>query len=313
MGETVCARRTGRQWRTWATAWELAALTMRYPRDAVLAGAVVAGEWVDAVEEIAATCGLALPDGWVDGLPAGGKDERTDAVEIVGADAGDRAAGASLAGETDGAAGEGADRHAAEASDEANLCADEDAAAAGAQALGEGGAALPGAAKARRQQAVSAMRRELRVEATRLFVGAPEPLVSPYEGVWRAAQDGVHALLMVNPHTMDVERFMHACGLKRPAGTQEPLDHVATECELLEHLALRAAADEPAEGVPGEGALPGGSASAAYARFCAEHASTWMADLAAELTRVARHPLYRAAGIYLGALVAAEAAPGEGE
>ncbi|HJF63236.1 MAG TPA: molecular chaperone TorD family protein, partial [Gordonibacter urolithinfaciens] len=56
----------------------------------------------------------------------------------------------------------------------------------------------------------------LRPEATRLFVGAPEPAVSPYEGVWRAADDGVQALLFVNPHSMEVERFMRACGLGRP-------------------------------------------------------------------------------------------------
>ena len=52
----------------------------------------------------------------------------------------------------------------------------------------------------------------LRPEATRLFVGAPEPAVSPYEGVWRAADDGVQALLFVNPHSMEVERFMRSCG-----------------------------------------------------------------------------------------------------
>ncbi|MEI3231974.1 MAG: molecular chaperone TorD family protein [Gordonibacter pamelaeae] len=63
-------------------------------------------------------------------------------------------------------------------------------------------------------------------------MGAPEPAVSPYEGVWRAADDGVQALLFVNPHSMEVERFMRACGLGRPEGTNEPLDHVATECEL---------------------------------------------------------------------------------
>ena len=90
----------------------------------------------------------------------------------------------------------------------------------------------------------------LRPEATRLFVGAPEPAVSPYEGVWRAADDGVQALLFVNPHSMEVERFMRSCGLGRPEGTNEPLDHVATECELLEHLALRAAGAEPPEGAP---------------------------------------------------------------
>ena len=61
------------------------------------------------------------------------------------------------------------------------------------------------------------LRHALRAEATRLFVGAPEPAVSPYEGVWRATDDGVQALLFVNPHSMEVERFMKSCGVGRPA------------------------------------------------------------------------------------------------
>ena len=115
----------------------------------------------------------------------------------------------------------------------------------------------------------------LRPEATRLFVGAPEPAVSPYEGVWRAADDGVQALLFVNPHSMEVERFMRSCGLGRPEGTNEPLDHVATECELLEHLALRAAGAEPPEGAQAGSGLPGGSPAAAYGAFLEEHARVY--------------------------------------
>ena len=61
-----------------------------------------------------------------------------------------------------------------------------------------------------------------------------------HEVVVTVTDDGVQALLFVNPHSMEVERFMRGCGLGRPEGANEPLDHVATECELLEHLALRA-------------------------------------------------------------------------
>ena len=74
-------------------------------------------------------------------------------------------------------------------------------------------------------------------------MGAPEAACSPYEGVWRAKAEGVQPLLFVNPHSMAVERFCKACGLGRPEGTNEPLDAVWTELELLEYLALRAAAD----------------------------------------------------------------------
>lgn len=253
-------------WRCWATAWELAALTLRYPQDGVLADAVASGEWVAAAEEIARACGFALADGWAAGLP--GACGRSD---MAGSS---RASGA---------------------------CVDALAACGRLSEAGPGdglGAGTDG----------MDMRRALRVEATRLFVGAPKAPVSPYEGVWRAEQDGVHALLMVNPHTMAVERFARACGLGRPEGTQEPLDHVATECELLEHLALRASGAPMGEGFPQADALPEGSAAGAYGAFVAEHVRTWMPRFAEALAREARHPLYRAAGVYLGALASAAGA-----
>ena len=143
----------------------------------------------------------------------------------------------------------------------------------------------------------------LRPEATRLLVGAPEPACSPYEGVWRAADDGVQALLFVNPHSMEVERFMRGCGLGRPEGTNEPLDHVATECELLEHLALRAAGAEPPEGAPAGADLPGGSPEAAYGAFLEEHARVWMPRFAERVAAETRAPFYRGAAALLRALV----------
>ena len=143
----------------------------------------------------------------------------------------------------------------------------------------------------------------LRPEATRLFVGAPAPAVSPYEGVWRAADDGVQALLFVNPHSMEVERFMRACGLGRPEGTNEPLDHVATECELMEHLALRAAGAVPPEGAPAGADLPGGSPEAAYDAFLEGPARAWMPRFAERVAAKSRVPFYRDAAALLGALV----------
>ena len=202
-------------WATRATAWELAALSFRYPGPE-LEGAVASGEWAEAAREIAGALGLALPEGFGAGASAGG----------------------------------------------------------------------------------------LRPEATRLFVGAPAPAVSPYEGVWRAADDGVQALLFVNPHSMEVERFMRACGLGRPEGTNEPLDHVATECELMEHLALRAAGAEPPEGAPAGADLPGGSPEAAYGAFLEGHARAWMPRFADAVAAESRVPFYRDAAAFLGALVA---------
>ena len=114
---------------------------------------------------------------------------------------------------------------------------------AGALGLDWSADVAPGAAEAAALPDPADIQHELRPEATRLFVGAPEAACSPYEGVWRAHAEGVQPLLFVNPHSMAVERFCKACGLGRPEGTNEPLDAVWTELELLEYLALRAAAD----------------------------------------------------------------------
>ena len=175
--------------------------------------------------------------------------------------------------------------------------AEELAAALGLEALGGFDGGQPG-------YSGSDLLHALRPEATRLFVGAPEPAVSPYEGVWRAADDGVQALLFVNPHSMEVERFMRGCGLGRPEGTNEPLDHVATECELMEHLALRAAGAEPPGGAPAGADLPGGSPEAAYGAFLEGHARTWMLRFAERVAAESRVPFYRDAAAFLGALVA---------
>ena len=133
----------------------------------------------------------------------------------------------------------------------------------------------------------------LRAEATRLFVGAPEPAVSPYEGVWRAADDGVQALLFVNPHSMEVERFMKSCGVGRPEGTNEPLDRADAELELLQYLCmLEAGIAEAPEGAR----APGGGWAGAHARFLEEHVLAWMPRFAERVAEESREPFYRAAG-----------------
>ena len=66
-------------WGVRAAAWELAALSFRYP-GAELAGAVASGEWAEAAREIAGALGLALPEGLeegaVGGAPARGRPAR---------------------------------------------------------------------------------------------------------------------------------------------------------------------------------------------------------------------------------------------
>ena len=164
-------------------------------------------------------------------------------------------------------------------------------------------------------------------------MGAPQAACSPYEGVWRATAEGVQPLLFVNPHSMAVERFCKACGLGRPEGTNEPLDAVWTELELLEYLALRAAADAAeAEGIAGDAAavedvvededaleefedagepgdvvasadLPGGSPEAAWDEFMADHARQWMPQFAEAVQEESRVPFYATAANLLGAFI----------
>ncbi len=145
-----------------------------------------------------------------------------------------------------------------------------------------------------------------RAEATHLMVGAPTPAVSPYEGVWRAADDGVQALLFVNPHSMEVERFCKKCGLGQPEGTNEPLDHVATELELLQYLASVAAGIvAPFEGGPAPEDFPAGGVAQAYAAFMTDHVMVWMPRFAEKLAAEARTPYYKAVGQLLAAILAA--------
>ena len=103
-------------------------------------------------------------------------------------------------------------------------------------------------------QDAEALFHRTRAEYTRLFVGAPHALVSPYAGVYYAEKVGVTPVLYVNKESMEVERFMAACGVVRPEGTNEPLDHIASELEFLEYLVLDAIGamhDEERQPVPG--------------------------------------------------------------
>ena len=231
-------------WRARTAAWELLALSFRYP-DAVLLDAVVSGEWAEAAREIASVLGMSLSEGFDTALTYA--DGRVEVVSGRGPQVGTLSDGLN-------------------ASEELHV---------------------------------------LRTEATRLFVGSPEPVVSPYEGVHRAAVDGVQALLFINPHSMEVERFMKTCGLGRPEGTNEPLDHVASECELLMHLGMQAAGAPTPTGAPEQEAMPGGSASAAYELFLNEHAHVWMPGFAEQVCTCSRHPFFCAAAELLDAVTGA--------
>lgn len=143
----------------------------------------------------------------------------------------------------------------------------------------------------------------LRVEATYLFVGTPNVRVSPFEGAWRAKAEGRDFYAFVDPHSVEVEHFARDCGLGQPEGTNEPLDNVATELELLQYLALVAGGSVVPEN-GSEADFPGGSAAAAYDAFAEEHARVWMPGFADAVAEASRIPLYRMAARMLRAYLA---------
>lgn len=225
-----------RDWMTWATAWEFAAFSFRYPTPAHV-DALESGQWAAAADEIMEALDVSVPEGFA-----------------------------------------WAARDAAEQA--------------------HGGGVLDA----------------LRTESTRLLIGTPHAVCSPYEGQWRQAGD-FRTPLFVNKYSLEVERFCKECGFARPEGTNEPLDHVATECELLERLALSAAGcagdGGDASGDDPDGGLVEVSAEAAaqlYERFVAEHASAWMPQFAAEVKEASGLAFFQAAACYLEALLCAEAA-----
>jgi TorA maturation chaperone TorD len=129
---------------------------------------------------------------------------------------------------------------------------------------------------------------ELRIEYTRLFVGAPKPVVSPFAGTWYAEEIGVVPLMFVNKESMAVERFMHTCGVGQPEGTNEPLDHIGTELEFLQYLCLLSAeAEAPSEDVD----IPQDD----YEEFYTTHFSSFSKKLADKTIEETRAPFFRVA------------------
>jgi TorA maturation chaperone TorD len=136
---------------------------------------------------------------------------------------------------------------------------------------------------------------ELRREYTRLFVGAPEPAVSPFAGVWYAEELGVEPLLFVNKESMAVERFMRSCGVGQPEGTNEPLDHIATELEFLQYLCLlHSGAVQPLKSIE----LP----ENAYEDFYHKHFIDFSHKVAAATIERSRVPFFVAVAKVLAAL-----------
>ena len=137
----------------------------------------------------------------------------------------------------------------------------------------------------------------IRIEYTRLFVGSPRALVSPYAGIWYALDKGLDPLLFVGKESMAVERFMRSCGITRPEGMNEPLDDISAELEFLNYLALNeAGAIELPKGV----SIP----ETAYSEFYTKHFSEWTKRFADAVIEESSEPLFRIAASVLKALPA---------
>lgn len=117
---------------------------------------------------------------------------------------------------------------------------------------------------------------ELRREQTRLFVGAGDPVVTPYAGVWSAQRQGKRPLLMVGSESIAIERFMVERGVSRPKGTGGPVDHIGSLLEFLSVLCL-ACADSEATGADLE------DRAADYAFFYERHFIRFARHLAVEI------------------------------
>jgi TorA maturation chaperone TorD len=138
---------------------------------------------------------------------------------------------------------------------------------------------------------------ELRREYTRLFIGRTNPLVYPFGGSWYALEKGQQPLLFVGKESMAVERFMRRCGVVQPEGTNEPLDHIASELEFLQYLCLlKAEAACPPEGVE--------ILDTSYADFYSQHFRWFAGRFANSVVEECRAPFFVAAARVLLALPA---------
>lgn len=136
----------------------------------------------------------------------------------------------------------------------------------------------------------------LRIEATRLFIGSPQPLVAPYEGVWRAHDKGVQALLFVNPFSVEVEKIIKEAGFSLPEGKNEPYDHITYELSFLQYLSM-------VESGMIESLIPmtqsNESVSDVYVRFRTEHTDAWFPRFAEKVIDESNEAVYRASASLL--------------
>jgi TorA maturation chaperone TorD len=126
----------------------------------------------------------------------------------------------------------------------------------------------------------------LRIEHTRLFVGAPTPAVSPYAGYYQAQRDGVKFLLFVNPRSMEIERYLRSFGIGQAEGKNEPLDQISSMLEFLQYQALVLAGSV----APGPDAET--ISADTFNHFATTYLANFLPDFCATLDTATQEPLY---------------------
>jgi TorA maturation chaperone TorD len=133
-----------------------------------------------------------------------------------------------------------------------------------------------------------ALLHELRIEHTRLFIGAPGPVISPYGGIWRAQRYGAAPVLFVSNEALAVEQAMRSAGIGNPQGSKEPLDHIGSELEFAQYLCLvLAGAERPHEKAE--------LSEAGYREFVSKHIKSWNRDFADAVLAQSESPFFQAA------------------
>lgn len=137
---------------------------------------------------------------------------------------------------------------------------------------------------------------ELRQDYTRLFLGEA-PLVSHSEGVWRCRQEGYsRPPLIVNPHSLEVQKFQQSCGVVKADGFNDSVDTVDVECEFAAYLA---SAPKMPEGL-------GKTSDQAYREFLESHMKRWIPGFCQDVREAANTIYYKNVVDLLDGLISAE-------
>lgn len=135
---------------------------------------------------------------------------------------------------------------------------------------------------------------EIRREYTRLFM--LDRLIENTEGAWRKKAAGqTQVFYMINDIAMEVQDYMHSCGVVRPAGYNESVDRIDNEWQFCSMLA-----SDPE--YLGEQNI---SAEEKLEQFVDEHIALWVPGMSVQLKEESRIPYYRALASLQMALVEA--------